>query len=87
MLNWTMPATHQDTGKITDFVYSNTAATARAKARIVTPQTQQIPTQEAIAVRAYELWEARGCPEDSSEEDWFAAEAQLTALANEVVTE
>ena len=36
------------------------------------------PTEEQIAVRAYELWEARGCPDGSSEEDWFAAEAQLT---------
>lgn len=43
------------------------------QARIITP-----PTQEQIEVLAYELWEARGCPEGSSEEDWFAAEAQLT---------
>jgi hypothetical protein len=37
-------------------------------------------TYEEIAVRAYELWERRGCPEGSSEEDWFAAEAQLNEL-------
>lgn len=54
-------------------------ATAKAKARIITP-----PTYEEIAVRAYELWEARGCPEGSSEEDWFTAEAQLTQPEEQV---
>jgi hypothetical protein len=32
--------------------------------------------QEAIAVLAY-LYEARGCPHDSPDEDWFRAEAEL----------
>lgn len=32
---------------------------------------------EAIAIRAYELWLARGCPEGSPEEDWFHAAEQL----------
>jgi hypothetical protein len=30
-----------------------------------------------IAALAYELWRARGCPEGSSEEDWFHAAEQL----------
>jgi hypothetical protein len=30
-----------------------------------------------IAVRAHELWEARGCPDGSPEEDWFHAAEQL----------
>jgi hypothetical protein len=30
-----------------------------------------------IAALAYELWQARGCPEGSSEEDWFHAAEQL----------
>ena len=34
-------------------------------------------TQEAIAVRAYQLWEARGCPAGSPEEDWYRAEQEL----------
>lgn len=34
---------------------------------------------DAIAPLAYELWQARGCPEGSSEEDWFHAAEQLRA--------
>jgi len=30
-----------------------------------------------IAARAYELWQARGCPDGSSEEDWFDAAEEL----------
>jgi hypothetical protein len=33
--------------------------------------------QEAIARMAYFCWEARGCPNDSPDEDWFRAEAEL----------
>jgi hypothetical protein len=32
-----------------------------------------------IAVLAYELWQARGCPEGSPEEDWYRAAEQLRA--------
>jgi hypothetical protein len=30
-----------------------------------------------IAVLAYELWQARGCPHGSAQEDWFSAAEQL----------
>lgn len=30
-----------------------------------------------IAARAYELWQARGCPEGSPDEDWFHAVREL----------
>jgi hypothetical protein len=33
--------------------------------------------QEAIALLAYFYWEARGCPRDSPDEDWFRAESEL----------
>ena len=33
--------------------------------------------QEAIASLAYFYWEERGCPNDSPDEDWFRAEAEL----------
>jgi len=33
--------------------------------------------QEAIARLAYFYWEERGCPNDSPDEDWFRAEAEL----------
>jgi hypothetical protein len=33
--------------------------------------------REAIARVAYFYWEARGCPNDSPDEDWFRAETEL----------
>jgi hypothetical protein len=36
------------------------------------------PTYEDIASLAYALWQQRGCPEGSSEEDWFKAEQELS---------
>jgi hypothetical protein len=35
------------------------------------------PGHEHIALLAYALWQERGCPEGSSEEDWFLAEREL----------
>jgi hypothetical protein len=32
---------------------------------------------DQIAARAHEIWEARGCPEGSSQEDWFRAAEEL----------
>jgi hypothetical protein len=37
----------------------------------------QVADLSAIAARAYELWQARGCPEGSPDEDWFQAEREL----------
>jgi len=37
------------------------------------------PAHEEIAILAYILWEQRGCPHGSPDEDWFRAEAELTA--------
>jgi hypothetical protein len=37
-----------------------------------------------IAVLAYELWQARGCPEGSPEVDWLDAEEQLRSRTDEV---
>jgi DUF2934 family protein len=34
---------------------------------------------EQIAALAYALWQERGCPEGSPEEDWFTAEKELSA--------
>ena len=34
--------------------------------------------QEAIGRLAYFYWEERGCPNDSADEDWFRAEAELS---------
>jgi hypothetical protein len=35
------------------------------------------PEHEVIAKLAYALWENRGCPMDSADEDWIEAEQQL----------
>jgi hypothetical protein len=34
---------------------------------------------DAIAARAHEIWQSRGCPEGSSDEIWFLAAEQLRA--------
>jgi hypothetical protein len=34
--------------------------------------------EEDIRILAYKLWQARGCPHGSSQEDWFRAVEQLT---------
>jgi hypothetical protein len=46
---------------------------------VQTPSQIEAPTQkhtEEIAQLAYSLWQARGCPHGSAEEDWFAAERE-----------
>ena len=35
--------------------------------------------EEEIPVLAYKLWQARGCPEGSSQEDWFRAVKELAS--------
>ena len=34
---------------------------------------------EKIAMRAYEKWCNRGCPQGTSQQDWYEAEAELKA--------
>jgi hypothetical protein len=43
------------------------------------PATYQDASQEEIARRAYELWQARGCPPGDGTEDWERAVAELTS--------
>lgn len=33
--------------------------------------------QQEIAELAYDLWQARGCPDGSPDEDWFRAEQEF----------
>jgi len=42
-----------------------------------TNETQTAPTHDQIATLAQTLWQLRGSPDGSPEEDWFAAENQL----------
>ena len=37
------------------------------------PAERSGPSREAIAERAYQLWEERGKPQGSPEEDWHRA--------------
>lgn len=37
------------------------------------------PSHEQIAERAFQLWNARGCPDGSPLEDWLRAEEELAA--------
>lgn len=57
-------------------------ATKQAVAPQVQPEsTGDGPTQEEIAALAHSLWEARGCPSGTPDEDWFNAERTLKAKA------
>ena len=40
-----------------------------------------LPTREEVARRAHALWQERGCPEGSHEEDWIQAERELNSVA------
>ena len=41
--------------------------------------TQHSVSEEEIARRAYEIWQARGCPPGDGAQDWDAAQAELLA--------
>jgi hypothetical protein len=50
------------------------------------PQTSPMPPQSSsqtgpghdkIAMRAYQKWVQRGCPQGSEQQDWLEAEAEL----------
>ena len=43
-----------------------------------TQQQTKIP-HDRIAMRAYEKWMKRGCPQGTSVQDWVEAEAELVA--------
>jgi hypothetical protein len=40
------------------------------------------PEHRSIGVLAYHLWQARGCPEGSAEQDWLDAEKQLRSASD-----
>ena len=50
-----------------------------------TKKTHHAPeiSDEAIAQRAYLLWETRGCPEGDGSDDWQTAKAELEAEAQQ----
>jgi hypothetical protein len=40
-------------------------------------QQEKMRKPEEVALRAYELWQQKGCPQGSAEEDWLQAEEEL----------
>ncbi len=40
-------------------------------------------TEEMVRIKAYELWEADGKPQDKAQENWFAALALLQESTSE----
>jgi hypothetical protein len=54
---------------------SGTHPKGRPEHGVIVPAKEAIA--EEIAVLAYELWQARGCPEGSPQEDWFRAVEKL----------
>ena len=45
--------------------------------------TQRKPSHDQIVQRAHQLWEERGRPSGSPDEDWFKAEKELSSSATE----
>jgi hypothetical protein len=41
------------------------------------PNITETVSKDAIAALAYQLWQERGCPIGSDQEDWFQAEQEL----------
>lgn len=41
------------------------------------------PGEAEIAALAYRLWQAKGCPTGSDQEDWFLAESMLKSRSEE----
>jgi hypothetical protein len=39
------------------------------------------PENQSIGEIAYQLWQARGCPEGTAEQDWLDAERQLRSAS------
>ena len=40
-----------------------------------------LPSRDQIAAKAFELWQAQGCPQGSADRDWLEAEAELQLQA------
>lgn len=59
----------------TNKAYRHSLGDARTEHDAIGPAHK--PTEKNIAALAYKLWEARGCPEGSSQEDWFRAVEEL----------
>ncbi len=59
----------------------STARSGTAKAQPTPATGAGGPTVEMIAARAYEIWQANGCPTGSDAENWYQAERELRERA------
>lgn len=74
-------ATHKRASKQGSTPQVSSGETASvAQAGQATVRVRIMPTHEAIALRAYQLWQARGCQGGSAEQDWLQAERELLEL-------
>lgn len=48
-----------------------------AKPQAAQAPSAKEPTIEMIARRAYEIWQAQGCPQGQDAENWYQAEREL----------
>jgi hypothetical protein len=55
------------------------AATQRA----LEADPAEVSFREQVELLAYQLWQQRGCPDGSPDEDWFLAENALKVQADE----
>jgi hypothetical protein len=79
-----MPRKKMPSVESTQPVQAKKARTVKAPQRVGGGSEPEIvaeadgPTCEEIALRAYALWEDRGRPFGSPEEDWFRAQQELS---------
>lgn len=60
----------------------STPPTARPVSNSAQQHTQTQVPHDRIAMRAYEKWMKRGCPQGTHVQDWVEAEAELVAEAS-----
>ncbi len=57
----------------------STLRSRSAKPTPIQAASAKEPTIEMIAKRAYEIWQAQGCPQGRDAENWYQAERELRA--------
>lgn len=79
-----MPRKKTPSEDSTQPIQAKKVRTVKALRKVVAKSETEIameadgPTCEEIALRAYALWEDRGRPIGSPEEDWFRAQQELS---------
>lgn len=60
--------------------------TSAMETKLTSGKTALVPAdQSVIAALAYQLWQDRGCPIGSPDEDWFEAEKQAVSRSERSV--